>query len=764
MGYRVAVRELCEFTAKGGDLDIGFTPAPSALEGMAGHRLVAQRRGPGYQSELPLAGEHGSLALRGRADGYDPAANRLEEVKTFRGELAHMPESKHRLHWAQLMVYGWLLCQSQGLPEVHLRLVYFDVVKQRETHLDRQCAASELEAFCARQCQAFLAWAEQETAHRGQRDRALRALALPFADFRPGQRQLAEEVYRGARAGACLMMEAPTGIGKTLGTLFPQLKALAHGGLDRLFFLAAKTPGRRLALDALRQLGAQRLSLRVLELSAREKACLYPQAACNGQSCPLAKGFYDRLGSARQTAAERRWLDRDSLREIAVQHGICPYFLAQEMARWADLVVADYTYYFDLGALLYGLAEVNGWRTLLLVDEAHNLPSRARGMYSAELSRGQLEQARREAPTPAVKKALQALLRCWRSLEAVQAGSYASYPRPPKDLLVAIGQFQAVLSEYALEQAVPLPSVLQRWYLDSLRFSRVAELFGAEYIFDMHKPTPDRGRSESNICLRNMLPAPFLAERFQDAYASVLFSATLSPAHFYADLLGLPSGWLWRQVDSPFSAGQLQVRIARGVSTRYARRGESIEPIAALIERQYDERPGNYLAFFSSFDYLNRVADRVQERNPLLPVWRQMRGMGEAERDAFLANFCSAGRGVGFAVLGGAFGEGIDLPGDRLIGAFVATLGLPQVNPVNESMRRFMERRFGAGHDYAYLFPGLQKVVQAAGRVIRSGDDRGTLLLIDDRFALRRVRDLLPGWWPQPQPVRPVPAQGLTML
>jgi Rad3-related DNA helicase len=244
-----------------------------------------------------------------------------------------------------------------------------------------------------------------------------------------------------------------------------------------------------------------------------------------------------------------------------------------------------------------------------------------------------------------------------------------------------------------------------------------------------------------------VLPAPFLKSRFASVQSAVLFSATLTPCNFYSDTLGLPDDTAWLDVAAPFAAEQLSVHIASNVSTRYAHRGNSLAPIARLIAAQYTAAPGNYIAFFSSFDYLEQAKGEFCERHPGIPTWQQGRRMGDAEREAFLARFAVDGCGVGFAVLGGSFAEGIDLAGTRLIGAFVATLGLPQLNPVNEELRRRLDAEFGAGYDYTYLFPGIRKVVQAAGRVIRTLSDRGVLHLIDDRFARPEVLRLLPTWW-----------------
>jgi Rad3-related DNA helicase len=748
VSYSIAVRALCEFTAKVGDLDLRFTPSPTALEGIVGHRTVASRRREGYQSEVALEGLYQKLKVRGRADGYDPAQNCLEEVKTFRGDLSKQPANHRQLHWAQAKIYGWLMCQKLELAQINLALVYFDIVSEKETCLVEAFSAQTLGQFFEQHCRLFLQWAEQEMAHREARDKAAQLLTFPHADFRPGQRHLAESVFKAVSTGRCLMAQAPTGIGKTVGTLFPLLKALAPQQLDKVFFLTAKTPGRKLALDAAQVIlqSAEAPPLRVLEMIARDKACEHPDKACHGESCPLAQGFYDRLPAARQAASELTLLNQSALREVALEHDICPYYLSQEMARWADVVVADYNYYFDFSALLFGLAQANNWRVAVLVDEAHNLVERGRQMYSAGLDQAILNAVRKTAPE-ALKTSLQRVNRQWNALHDLQPGAYQAYDKAPEKLLQALSSCSASIGDYLNDHPQGLDSALQSFYFDMLQFCRVAELFDEQFLFDISKRDVARKKNLSQLCLRNVVPAGFIRPRLTAARSTVLFSATLSPRHYYADLLGTPANTVWIDVESPFHADQLQVHIVSQISTRFVHRQSSLAPIVELIASQFSQRPGNYLAFFSSFDYLQQVAQLLAERYPHINLWAQSRGMAEGQRQDFLDQFTADSQGVGFAVLGGAFGEGIDLPGARLIGAFIATLGLAQLNPVNEQMKHRMAAIFGAGYDYTYLFPGVQKVVQAAGRVIRTQQDHGIVMLIDDRFGDSKVRQLLPRWW-----------------
>ena len=750
--YKVAVRALCEFSAKRGDLDLRFTPSPSAQEGIEGHAKVTAKRSAGYQREVRLEGSYLDLAVSGRADGYDAERRQLEEIKTYRGDLRAMPANHRALHWAQAKVYAYLQCEKLGLSAIDVVLVYFNIDTQQETQLAESCTAENLAVFFRQLCEQFLSWAKQELAHRRFRDLALKEMRFPHPTFRTGQRELAEAIYKAGNRACGLLAQAPTGIGKTVGSLFPMLKASATHELDKVFFLSAKTSGRQLALQAIETLQKQMAgrAVRSLELVAKNNACEFPENACHGDSCPLAKGFYDRLPAARTAALAVPVLDQSHLRSVALAHQICPYYLGTEMAKWCDVIVGDYNYYFDLSAMLYGLTVGNGWKVGLLVDEAHNMVGRARDMYSARLSQRQFKAVRKQAPT-VLKKSFNRLHRLWNQLttkaddQPVQSngeGQYVVHDLLPEKFCRALVTLCGDIGGYFAENPTLVSPDLQQFYFDALLFNRLTESFAEHSIFDVTFASGD-----ATLCIRNIVPAPFLKARFAAAHTTTLFSATLSPWNYFADLLGMPETTSWIDVDSPFHADQLSVKIVDSISTRYTERRHSLLPIVELMARQYRQMPGNYLAFFSSFDYMDQVAGLFQERFPEVTVWTQTRRMDEEARRAFLMNFTDFSQGIGFAVLGGAFGEGIDLPGARLIGAFIATLGLPQLNPVNEQIRQRMQQLFGSGYDYTYLYPGIQKVVQAAGRVIRTTTDRGVIYLIDDRFAQPQIRALMPAWW-----------------
>jgi DNA excision repair protein ERCC-2 len=750
--YQVAVRALCEFVAKRGDLDLRFTPSPTAQEGIAGHALVASRRPAGYLTELSLSGQHGLLTVKGRADGYDPRANRLEEIKTHKGALEALPANHRELHWAQAKVYGALMCQQLGLPQIELALVYFDIGTQKETVVCALHQADDLARFFADTCERFEAWAALEMAHRDARDAALQAMSFVHETFRVGQRELAEGVYKAAATGRCLLAQAPTGIGKTIGTVFPMLKACPTKALDKVYFLTAKTSGRAAALHAVHRIKAHHpsLPLRELELLAKDKSCEHPELACHGESCPLARGFFDRLPQARAQAVATGSWTQTTVRDVALAHQVCPYYLTQELARWSDVIVGDFNHYFDLNAMLHGLMQQNQWRVGVLVDEAHNLIERGRMMYTAELDELSLIAMRHHGPL-ALKKPLDRLHRAWRGINKAQQAEQAEPEAMrvlddiPSSWLLALQQLCAAIGDHMAEHPTDVDLDLQSFYFACLQMSKLADSFGQHSLFDWTPRTT--GKLSSTLCIRNVLPAPFLKPRLLNAHSVTLFSATLQPTGFFLTMLGLPDNTVAIEVASPFSADQLEVKVARHISTRYKDRARSREAMTALMAQQFKARPGNYLAFFSSHDYLQDMAAHFERHHPDIPAFKQQRGMSEAAQQAFLQRMTPTSQGIGFAVLGGSFSEGVDLPGARLIGAFIATLGLPQVNAVNEHFKQRLDEIVGDGYACIYTYPGLQKVVQAAGRVIRTTEDKGVVHLLDDRYGRADIKALLPRWW-----------------
>ncbi|WP_088281195.1 ATP-dependent DNA helicase [Ideonella sp. A 288] len=756
--YAVSVRTLCDFTTKQGDLDRRFTPSATALEGIQGQATVAHRRGPHYEAEIVLEGHCGPLRVRGRADGHDPRRGCLEEVKAIRGVPTQLPENRRRLHWAQLETYGALFCRDRGLSELSLALVYLDVATQTEIELTQLVSAVDLNEAYERRCALFLSWAEREARHRASRDASLVQLSFPQASFRAGQRDLAQAVYRAATRRQCLLAQAPTGVGKTLGTLFPLLRAMPGQGIDKIAYLTCKGTGQLAALEALRALrmSTPGQALRVVVMVAKKQACEHPDKACHGDACPLARGFYDRLPAAREQAVADGWLDAAAQRRIALHHHICPYYLGQELVRWADVLVADVHHLFDRHGQLWGLMQSLDWALSVLVDEAHNLIERARRMYSAEIGLRQLQKARQDAPA-VVQAPLAGLVRAVEALVRDSTPSRAARFCAPEGFTQALQAAARALSEHFRQQPLAVGPLLS-FHFDLQRFQWLIESLNDHSLFDVCMPNPrvggaapmdhgTVGADDAVLRVRNVAPACFLRPRFRALHSITLFSATLSPPDHAIELLGLPDDTAWIDLPPAFPAAHLTVQVADGLSTRHAHRIGSLQPLLDVLAAQIDAHPGNYLAFFSSFEYLEQVATALTLRRPDIAQWRQSRRMDAEARRDFLARFQPAGQGIGFAVLGGVFAEGIDLPGAMLVGAFIATLGLPPVSEAQREIQARLDKLYGADRGYGDLIPAMQRVVQAAGRVLRTPEDRGWLWLLDERYRQERVVALLPAWW-----------------
>ena len=752
--FSVPIKPFCAFVAKVGDLDLRFTPVPTAEQGMAGHKAVVYSRLGDYRAEVMVEGVVEGLHLRGRIDGLYAEQATLDEIKTHRGAVERIPANHTALHWAQLRTYGALYGRAQGLDELTLRLCYFDIDERRETQFTAQVSVNELHAELETRARHFKAWMAQQRAHTQRRDTVLDALVFPHAQIAKGQAQLMAATTEALTEARHLMVQAPTGVGKTLGVLFPALKALSQGRVDRLFYLTAKNAVQAEVGKALRSLVPDNrpLPLRVLVLSAKERACVYPDRACHGESCPRAKGFYDRLPAARSAAQQAPRLDLTQLKAVAQTHQVCPYFLGQEMARWSDLVIGDVNYYFDGSAILHALTEQQGWKVAVMVDEAHNLIDRARAMYSTTLSQATLREVARGADA-SLKGGLSALDRALLNIRDFCEIKQVMPSEPPRVLRDALTQAISQMGRWFAEDPRRSDAPLLNLYFDLLGLQRLAERYGDHSLCEV---TEESGQgadlfneSLSAFTLHNVVPAPHLMPRFQAAHTVIAFSATLVPPEYHRQMLGLPDSTLFCDVQSGFRADQLTVRRVTHIATEYRARHRAARPIATLMADTFAQAPGNYIAYFSSFAYLEQVADAFERHAPHIDVVRQTALMSVANRDAFLQRFTAHSQQIGFAVLGGSFSEGIDLPGHRLIGAFICNLGLSPFNALNARMAEQIERYFGpgTGHDYVYLYPAIQKVVQAAGRVVRSRTDRGTVHLIDRRFAEPRIWQLLPASW-----------------
>jgi DNA excision repair protein ERCC-2 len=766
--FKVSVRELAEQVERGGDINFRFSSRSSALAGLRGHQRVQKARGVEYVAEkkLSMLIERDGLWLEvgGRVDGYFPAASPMlvEEIKTTRGNPSMIPDSVRRLHWAQVRVYAHLLATDHGLADdemVALRLCYLELADDAEFLLTDHWSVAALKDYFDGLISAYLGFLAGLNAWQYQRDVSIEQLEFPYGEYRAGQRDMAVSVYRTMIDKGQLILQAPTGIGKTMAALFPSIKALPVVAYDKLFFVSAKNSGQQMARTAINDLKQHGLVLRDITLTAKSKICFTPGAPCAAEHCRYAVGYYDKLAGVREDVlATKRSLERSDIEALAREHEMCPFELSLDLSEIADVIICDYNYVFDPGVYLRRYFDNPTQRYGLLMDEAHNLVDRGREMFSAEVCKDDFLALRRQcgSNSPAIHRALGAVNAQFLALikpvknRFEQEGFYTCDLVPEK-LLSALRRLCLVVEDWLQsDQSTSENADLLQSYFGWLRFLRISESIDQHYRCLLIQRPQGIG-----LKLYNLNPGPGLAIAMARLTSVVGFSATLMPQSYFQTLMGIGEKANWFQIESPFAPENLGVFATSYISTTYRERADSLYELADSIEAIVAQREGNYLVFLPSFAYLNEVRDKLVERYPGVTHVSQTPGMDEVARSEFLARFTSAtdGKGsttlVGFAVMGGIFGEGIDLKGTRLIGVVIAGVGLPQIGVERDLIKTYFEQpeQAGQGFEFAYQYPGMSRVLQTAGRVIRGEQDRGIICLIDNRFNESRYRRLMPPHW-----------------
>ncbi|CAG8998719.1 MAG: 3'-5' exonuclease DinG [Candidatus Celerinatantimonas neptuna] len=742
--FKVAVRALCELVATQGSLDSRFLPAVSGLVGISAQKRYQKKQAESYQSEVVLSGlwqkDGHHLILEGRADGVDETEGVIEEIKTLKVSADQVPESARYLHWAQLKVYGFLWCEWRKQPQIALHLTYLDesghLLKQLDTVYQHMQDRDEVDRWFDR----YLTWRLLYQQQILVRNASLVDLQFPCLPFRPGQRRLAKSVYHTVQSASQLLVEAPTGIGKTLATIYPSCLLLGKS-IDRIVYLTAKNSTQSLPLDALTRLNRNGAHLRAIVLSGKQRACLNPGAMCQPQ-CLYAAEFYNKFHTLFDVLMGESQLDGDRLRRLGEQHQICPYYLAMMLAPWFDVVVGDYNYGFDSQGALSWLNEPLGGCYALLVDEAHNLLERARSLYSAQVNGAHLKRLSRDSGMPEpIAKSVKSLRRQFSALvnELKDIQGELLSIEIPKALLRSARRFSLAI-EQALSDAVILDERVMELYFDVYKLLERSELFAEHYQYQLA-----RRERVSVVKIDCLDVAPELKLRFAKAHACILFSATLHPLASSARALGLEDEHYQLVLPSPYRASQQGIWLLSDINTRYRYRQFSYARLADLIASSFQAHQGNQLVFFPSFDYLQSVAELVEDT---LPIVCQTRQMNDKERHQFLEKLASLESPcIGLVVLGGIFSEGIDLPGQQLSSAMIVGVGLAQFNAENEHRRDYLQTQGEDGFALVYRYPGMHRVVQAAGRVIRSADDWGTIILADDRYIQSDYQSLLPEHW-----------------
>lgn len=758
---RISVRSLVEFILREGDIDnrvSGSMEKDAMLLGGKIHRKIQSRMGTNYTAEVPLKIQMPCdgfvLQIEGRADGVlkDDGKVLIDEIKGILRSLEHL-EAPVPVHLAQAKCYAYIYAVQNSLKCIDVQMTYCQMETEEIRRFCREFEFQELQTWFQDLVTQYEKWAKFEIEWRNVRNDSIRQIEFPFP-YREGQRDLVASVYRTILRKKKLFIQAPTGVGKTMATVFPAVRAVGEGLGEKIFYLTAKTIMRTVAEQAFSLLKEKGLLYKTITLTAKEKICFCEEAECNPDACPYAKGHFDRVNDAVFDLITHSgdW-SREVLEEQAKKHMVCPFEMSLDVSNWADAVICDYNYAFDPQAHLKRFFSESGkGEYLFLIDEAHNLVERGREMYSASLYKEDLLEVRKlvKAEDPKLAKGLsecnQQFLELKRECEHYQILKSVSHIA--LKLMNVLSKLEDYLEE--CKDAEKKKRVLD-FYFAVRSFLNIHDIMDENYV--IFSEMMEDGRFQIKLFCVN--PAVNLQNYLEQGNSTIFFSATLLPVHYYKKLLSVEKDDYAVYAHSSFPQENKFLFIGTDVSTRYTRRGESTyQRFARYIAVMAEQKKGNYMAFFPSYRFLEEVHTCFLECvDHEVDSICQVSYMDEEQREEFLEEFEQEREKslVAFCVMGGIFSEGIDLTDDKLIGAVIAGTGLPQVCTEREILKQYFNVADMDGFDYAYLYPGMNKVLQSAGRVIRTESDRGVILLLDDRFRAMRYREVFPREWQQYQ-------------
>ncbi|WP_308302345.1 ATP-dependent DNA helicase [Bacillus sp. V5-8f] len=653
----------------------------------------------------------------------------------------------HPVHWAQAKCYAYMYTKANELDQINVQLTYVHTETEQIKRFQKLYSFTDLQAFIHQVSERYYPFAKWQVTHLIRRNQTVGECNFPFSEYRKGQRKLAGAVYQTIKEQRSLFVNAPTGIGKTISTIFPSLKAMGEGMVQKIFYLTARTTTKQLAEDAFSLLTKDGLSLKTVTITAKEKVCLQEETLCTKEECEFADGYYDRLNDAiLDILMNENILNSQVIQRYARKHKLCPFEFSLDLAYLADAIICDYNYVFDPRVSLKRIVEEHKKKTVLLVDEAHNLVDRGRDMFSAELNKSPFLQLKREFKNidkglfTHFKEINQFFIDLKKEHESMNAFELSAIP----ETLIGLLKQCVEAAEQFLSVSVNEgdKGLLLEVYFAAQNFLRISQLYDEHYTI-----YAEVKRNEVRLKLFCLDPSQLLQKISAGFRATIHFSATLMPMPYYKEMLGASVDDYSISISSPFSREQTEVYIKR-VSTRYRDRESSKGEIIDMLESILTVRRGNYLAFFPSYQYMNLIYEALNKETGIKTLI-QSPNMIDAERDAFLTRFQEENEStlLAFAVMGGIFSEGIDLKGDRLNGVIVVGVGMPQIGFERDIIKNYFQRQGKNGFDYAYVYPGMNKVLQAGGRLIRSEQDHGLIVLADDRFLTSKYQHMLPEEW-----------------
>ena len=756
---RISVRNLVEFILRSGNLDNRRTVSAdreAMRKGSKAHRKIQKQMGLSYRAEVPLLWEEEFdefvVRLEGRADGIieEKDGVTIDEIKGVYRDLEFLEEPVP-VHRAQAMCYAYIYGTQKGLEQIGVQMTYCQLESEQVKRFREEMSMSVLKKWFSDLMEQYYKWAYFQYRRRIERRESMQGLEFPY-EYREGQKNLTAGVYHTFRSGKQLFIQAPTGIGKTMAALFPAVRAVGEGYGDKIFYLTAKTITRTVAEEAFSILKGKGLSYKTLTITSKEKMCLMDEVECNPEKCPYAKGHFDRVNDAvYELLTEQDTYQREVLLEQAEKWQVCPFEMCLDTSTWVDAVICDYNYVFDPNVYLkrfFGDGVKGDY--LFLIDEAHNLVDRGRNMYSAVLCKEDFLEVKKVVKEHS-RKLERILEKCNKVLLEYKRECQDEY-RVMENIGALALQLMNLLGEMEnfleREQEEKVRSAVLEFSFEVRHFLNMYDLLDENYVIYTYHGA--EGRFYLTLFCVN--PKVNLQECLNKGRGTVFFSATLLPMGYYRSLFSTREDDYAICAKSPFPRENLKLMIARDVSSKYTRRGqEEYGKLAQYILQTVTVKKGNYMVFFPSYKMLQDVYEIFEEKSSGMGLQSvlQSGNMTEGEKEEFLERFEGDQDGtlVGFCVMGGIFSEGIDLTGEKLIGAILVGTGLPQVGYEREILKNYYDEKNRAGFEYAYRYPGMNKVLQSAGRVIRTKEDRGIVLLLDERFLQRAYRELFPVEW-----------------
>ena len=751
---KISIRNLVEFIMRHGSIDNRYTSSIKAIEGIRGHQRVQKSYGDNYTAEVPLkytlTYEDLEIMVEGRADGIliEDEKTIIDEIKTTTKDLLLIDENTNPLHWAQAKCYGYIYSMQNELDNIDIQITYYNIDTKSTRILRQSYTLKELEEFFFWLIDEYKSWAQLESDWVNKRNESIKKLKFPFENYRPGQRELAVRVYKSITDSKKCFAQAPTGTGKTISTIFPAIKAMGEDKTSKIFYLTAKTITREVAQNTISLMRKKDLNLKAVTITAKEKICKMDEVNCNPEYCPYANGYFDRINnSLKDILAKYNDYSKDNIEKISEEYMLCPFELSLDLTNLSDVIICDYNYVFDPRVYLKRFFDTKTTDYTFLIDEAHNLVDRAREMYSATLN---------EEKFVKVKKLISKKdKRITRVIKEIQ-----SYFEDKLEDLTTLDENDLVESEAPLELCEILSSFikfvdeylartneeneeLMDLYFDVYSFLSISDFYDKNYTTIYTKTF--NGMTIKIYCVN---PQKVIEEKMKKAKSNIIFSATLIPMDYFMKMYSYDEEDFIINLKSPFDVKNRLLMIGDNVATTYNKRFETSDDIASYIANCVQAKKGNYMVFFPSYKYMDLVFDKMKENYPNINTSIQESNMSEEEKEEFLSMFDEDNKEthVGFCVLGGHFSEGIDLTNDKLIGVIIVGVGMPQIGIEREIIKDHMKDS-NKGFDYAYVYPGMIKVLQAAGRCIRTDDDKGVILLLDNRYSQRRYQSLFPYEW-----------------